>query len=362
MTKRARLRITVAEIASSRARRRPAMQPLDRPVRSPGEGNGHTPAENALVDSELRYRRLFEAAKDGILILDAETGQITEANPFLQELLGYDRDELLGKTLWEIGSFRDVVASRKAFEQLQANGYVRYDDLPLQTKRHQQRHVEFVSNVYTAGNSEVIQCNIRDITERKSADDHIRRVNETLLALVDRLKRREEGLRDQANHDAVTGLFNRRYLDDSLSRELSLSWRRSASLSLALLDIDHFKRFNDVFGHGAGDMALRECATTLSKNLRKSDIACRLGGDEFALVLPDSSLADTRQRMEEICSLIKQVEMRYDGTLLGTMTLSVGIAVSPEHATTARDLLHAADSALYAAKHNGRAQVVPYDS
>jgi diguanylate cyclase (GGDEF)-like protein/PAS domain S-box-containing protein len=309
------------------------------------KGNGRERIENPLADSELRYRRLFEAAQDGILILDAETGQITEANPFLQAMLGYAHAELLGKTLWEIGSFKDVVASRKAFRQLQANEYVRYDDLPLETKGHEQRHVEFVSNVYTVGNSKVIQCNIRDITERKSAEDHARKIHEGLLSLVDKLKRREEGLREQANHDAVTGLFNRRYLDDSLTRELSLSWRRSASLALAILDIDHFKRFNDTFGHDAGDLALRECARVLSKHLRKSDIACRLGGDEFALVLPDSSLADTQQRVEEICELIKRVDMRYEGRLLGIMTLSVGVAVSPEHAFTARELLRAADDA-----------------
>jgi diguanylate cyclase (GGDEF)-like protein/PAS domain S-box-containing protein len=331
------------------------------PTETVGKGNGHKPIENTLADSELRYRRLFEAAKDGILILDAETGEITEANPFLQEMLGYAHGELLGKTLWEIGSFRDIVASRKAFRLLQDKEYVRYDNLPLQTKTREQRHVEFVSNVYTEGNSRVIQCNIRDITERKSAEDHARKINETLVMLVDRLRGREEALCDQANHDSVTGLFNRRYLDDSLERELSLAWRRSASLSLALLDIDHFKDFNDTFGHGAGDLALRECANALSKNLRKSDIACRLGGDEFVLVMPDSSLTDTQQRIEEICALIRQAEMRYDGTLLGTMTLSVGIAVSPEHAFTARDLLRAADSALYVAKHNGRGQVVPYE-
>ncbi len=362
MTKKATLHLAT-ENAGSRTHSSPAKGQLamQLPPRSVGKGNGHERIEDTLADSELRYRRLFEAAKDGILILDAETGQITEANPFLQTMLGYDHGELLGKTLWEIGAFSDIIASRKAFRQLQVQEYVRYDDLPLQTKTREQRHVEFVSNVYTVGDSKVIQCNIRDITERKSAEDHARKINETLLMLVDRLKGREDALRDQANHDSVTGLFNRRYLDDSLARELSLAWRRSASLSLALLDIDHFKRFNDVFGHGAGDLALRECASVLSKNLRKSDIACRLGGDEFVLVLPDSSLADTQQRMEDICALIRKVEMRYDGTLLGMMTLSVGIAVSPEHALTPRDLLRAADSALYAAKHNGRGQVVPYE-
>jgi diguanylate cyclase (GGDEF)-like protein/PAS domain S-box-containing protein len=350
-----------SQTRSSKASDSLAIEPLGKRMRSVSKGNRRGRIENTLADSELRYRRLFEAAKDGILILDAETGQITEANPFLQTMLGYAHAELLGKTLWEIGSFKDVIASRKAFRQLQANEYVRYEDLPLETKGHEQRHVEFVSNVYTVGDIKVIQCNIRDITERKSAEDHARKIHEDLLSLVDQLKRREESLREQVNRDSLTGLFNRRYLDDSLSRELSLAWRRSASLSLAVLDIDHFKGLNDVFGHDAGDLALRECARVLSKNLRKSDIACRLGGDEFALVLPDSSLADTKERVEQICALIKEVEMRFDGRVLGTMALSVGIAASPQHAFTARELLRAADAALYAAKRNGRGQVIPYE-
>lgn len=186
-------------------------------------------------------------------------------------------------------------------------------------------------------------------------------VGETIKLVLSNLKLRER-LREQANHDPLTGLFNRRYLDDSLSRELSLAERRGAPLSVTVLDIDHFKDFNDTFGHDAGDLALREASRVMSMNLRKSDIACRLGGEEFALVMPDSSLADTRQRVEQICAFIKQSEMRHDGNLLGTITLSAGIAVSPDHAATARELLRAADVALFAAKRAGRERVVTYDS
>jgi diguanylate cyclase (GGDEF)-like protein len=185
-------------------------------------------------------------------------------------------------------------------------------------------------------------------------------VAETVKLVLSNLKLRER-LREQANHDPLTGLFNRRYLDDSLSRELSLSLRRGTPLSIAVLDVDHFKRFNDTFGHDAGDLALREASRVMSMNLRKSDIACRLGGEEFALVLPDSSLEDTRQRVEQICAFIKQSEIRHDGNLLGTITLSAGIAGSPEHATTARELLRSADIALFAAKRTGRERVVTYE-
>jgi PAS domain S-box-containing protein len=126
--------------------------------------------EDDLKASEVRYRRLFETAKGGILILDADTGRITDANPFLQDLLGYSHAELLGKMLWEIGPFRDIAASRDAFRKLQREKYIRYDNLPLETKGHRHRHVEFVSNVYRVNGTKVIQCNIRDITARYQAE------------------------------------------------------------------------------------------------------------------------------------------------------------------------------------------------
>ena len=124
-------------------------------------------AEEALKSSEKRYRRLFETAQDGILILDAETGKISDVNPFLVEMLGYSHEDFLGKKLWEIGVFKDIEASKAAFLELQGKGYVRYNDLPLETKDGRPMAVEFVSNVYLVNHHKVIQCNIRDITERK---------------------------------------------------------------------------------------------------------------------------------------------------------------------------------------------------
>ena len=121
--------------------------------------------------SEIRYRRLFEAARDGILILDPGTRKITDANPFMSELLGYPHEELLGKELWEIGLLKDEEASRAAFRELQEKQFIRYEDLPLQSKAGVRRDVEFVSNIYEEDGRNVIQCNIRDITERKRVED-----------------------------------------------------------------------------------------------------------------------------------------------------------------------------------------------
>ncbi|MFA4848840.1 MAG: PAS domain S-box protein [Methanoregula sp.] len=128
-------------------------------------------AEEAHIASEIRYRRLFEAAQDGILILDADSGQIVDVNPFLINMLGFSREQFLGKKLWEIGLFKDIVANKDNFEELQRQEYIRYEDKPLETSDGRKIAVEFVSNVYTVDTKKVIQCNIRDITERKRAED-----------------------------------------------------------------------------------------------------------------------------------------------------------------------------------------------
>ncbi len=131
-------------------------------------------AREALVASEVRYRRLFEAAKDGILILDAETGMITDANPFLIEKLGLSHEAFLGKKVWELGFFKDIVANQARFAELRQKRYVRYENLPLETADGQRLEVEFISNVYSVNQRKVIQCNIRDITERRRAEIALR--------------------------------------------------------------------------------------------------------------------------------------------------------------------------------------------
>src|SRR6202165_3990966 len=130
-------------------------------------------AEEALRASEVRYRRLFETAQGGILILDGHSGLITDVNPFLVNLLDYSREEFIGKTLWDIGPFRNIEASKAAFQKLQEKEYIRYENLPLEAKGGRRVNVEFVSNVYGVNGTRVIQCNIRDITARKHAEKQV---------------------------------------------------------------------------------------------------------------------------------------------------------------------------------------------
>jgi PAS domain S-box-containing protein len=136
---------------------------------------GHdTRSEQSIRASELSNRRLFEAAKDGILILEADTGRISDVNPFLIEMLGFSHDELVGTPIWELGPFKDLVSNKAKFEQLHQQGYVRYEDLPLETRDGRHIAVEFVSNVYQAGDRNVIQCNVRDITDRKRTESQLK--------------------------------------------------------------------------------------------------------------------------------------------------------------------------------------------
>lgn len=146
-----------------------------------------TLVEQSLKNSEFRYRRLFEAAQDGILILDAKTGMIEDVNLYLIKMLGYSREEFIKKKLWEVGAFKDIESSKDAFEALQENEYIRYEDLPLKAKDGRLIQVEFVSNVYLVDDEKVIQCNIRNITERKQAEDALRESETKFRRLVEHL-------------------------------------------------------------------------------------------------------------------------------------------------------------------------------
>jgi diguanylate cyclase (GGDEF)-like protein/PAS domain S-box-containing protein len=303
-----------------------------------------SPNELSLEVSELRYRRLFETAQDGILLLDAETGMITDVNPFLIDMLGYSREEFVEKKLWEVGAFKDIEASQNAFEALQKNEYIRYEDLPLKAKDGRLVQVEFVSNVYLVGIEKVIQCNIRDITERKQAQEALLK-NQALLL-------------EQSTRDHLTGLFNRRYLEETLERELQRATRKKLTLGIIMLDVDDFKQINDSHGHAAGDAILRELGAMLLKNVRKEDIPSRYGGDEFIIVLPDASQEVTQKRAELLREKAHYIYIQAEGPELNPITLSLGIAIFPEDGSTSAGVLRTVDAALYRAKREGRNRVV----
>jgi len=174
--------------------------------------------------------------------------------------------------------------------------------------------------------------------------------------------RLREALRNQSIRDSVTGLFNRRYLEETLEREVHRSARTGQDLSVIMFDLDHFKSFNDTFGHTAGDFVLRNVGSLLSRNTRLDDIACRYGGEEFVIILPNANLEDSEMRAEQLRAEVKNLEVTHLGRPLGPITISVGVANFPQHGSSPTQLIARADAALYQAKKAGRDRVVVADS
>jgi diguanylate cyclase (GGDEF)-like protein len=199
--------------------------------------------------------------------------------------------------------------------------------------------------------------------QASSADDQenragiLRAMAEQVALALANLRLRET-LKSQSIRDPLTGLFNRRFLEESLERECRRAARADRALSLLMLDVDHFKTFNDTFGHDAGDAVLREVGAVLRTFFRGEDVACRYGGEEFALLLADTPSEGAAQRADRLRHHVERLSLTFRRRPLGPLTISVGIASLPSHASTAESLLRLADQALYRAKHEGRNRVV----
>ena len=178
------------------------------------------------------------------------------------------------------------------------------------------------------------------------------------LALALANLRLREALENQAIRDPLTGLFNRRYMEETLERELRRAARGGTSLGVVMLDLDNFKRFNDTFGHEAGNTILREFGRLLASQIRDADIACRYGGEEFMLIIPEAPPEAVVERAEHILQSLKRMHVEHRGQPLATVSVSAGVAAYPGDGATVKDLTHSADQALYEAKKRGRARVV----
>ncbi|MDQ5910327.1 MAG: hypothetical protein QG599_2423 [Pseudomonadota bacterium] len=295
-------------------------------------------AEDALRASESRFHSLVDLIPYGVQESDL-AGCITFANPALERLCGRQESSLVGQFIWD---FLADQAERKILrdylqllirEQLPPTPYFTKSSRPdgsvidvevNWTYRYDERHQlqGFIAVV-------------TDITERK---------------------RMQAVLQEQAIRDPLTGLFNRRYLDETLPRELSRCRRSGELLAVAMLDLDHFKRFNDAYGHAAGDTVLQAVGDLLQRSLRTSDIACRYGGEEMAIVMPGSSLNNARIRLEDLRRTLVNLRLCYPQGELPTITMSIGIAEATLVEFDAAELLARADAALYQAKRQGRNQ------
>jgi diguanylate cyclase (GGDEF)-like protein/PAS domain S-box-containing protein len=282
--------------------------------------------------SEVRYRRLFETANDGILLLDLETGKVTDVNASIVNMLGYSRDHFLNHRLCDVLPFKDIPGCRVGLVELQTRESVTFDHWRLETQDKSWVDVEFVGNVYQVDGAGVVQCNIRNITDRKQSEARIR-----YMAL----------------HDALTGLPNRILLQDRLTQAIALGCRNKERVAVLMLDLDHFKHINDSLGHHIGDGLLEAVSGRLKSCLRESDIVARLGGDEFVIALPavsgDRAIEEVVHKVLE--SLLEPFHV--EGHEL-QVSSSIGISRYPEDGDTPGILLRAADTAMYAAKANIR--------
>jgi diguanylate cyclase (GGDEF)-like protein/PAS domain S-box-containing protein len=181
-------------------------------------------------------------------------------------------------------------------------------------------------------------------------------IAENLALALANLKLRET-LQNQAIRDPLTGLYNRRYLEETMDRELHRSRRLKAPLGVVMMDLDHFKDFNDAFGHAAGDTLLSALANVLTTGIRSEDIVCRYGGEEFLLVMPGAALPATQERAENLRQAVQALQVKYQDRFLKSPTLSLGVAIFPDHGVTAEEVIAAADTALYRAKQAGRDRV-----
>ena len=201
----------------------------------------------------------------------------------------------------------------------------------------------------------------RDVTLRKQAEQALQRANDELEKRLEEIQSLQERLLEQAIHDVLTGLFNRRYLEESLEREIASAERGHYPIGIIMLDLDHFKKVNDTYGHKGGDLVLQAVGKVLREATRRMDTACRLGGEEFVVVMPGATLEDTFQRAENLRQKIEALQVDYNGKNM-RVTTSIGVSAYPEYGQTMDELLHRADEALYMAKNSGRNMVCAYNN
>lgn len=321
-----------------------------------------------LVESEARYRLLADNSHDVIWMLDIPTRRFSYVSPSVVDLRGYPASQAIGQSLAE--TLTGESAARLNDEIDRHLRRISAGDRSAQVLTSEVEQLcrdgsvvstEIVGNyLFDAdGVPRTILGITRNVSERKAAELALRESNRELQLRLDEISRLQAALQEQAVRDGLTGLFNRRYLDEMLEREVSRARREGIPLSLVMLDIDHFKRVNDTYGHQAGDEVLRTLAATLLADIRAEDMACRYGGEEFLILLPNMPLAAALLRAESWRAAVADLAVAH-GDFSIRFTVSLGVAAYPDHGKTPDDLTRCADHALYRAKNAGRNQVQAY--
>jgi diguanylate cyclase (GGDEF)-like protein len=295
---------------------------------------------------------LIENMSDGVMVLDAQN-RVVDINPAMEALLEKPLSFYLGKSAPEI-----------------LDGWMQKDNIlreaethaELKVPRNPPRYLDLrVTPLYDRDhllNGRLMV--FRDVTERKQNEKSLRYANERLQGQLIEIGLLQSKLREQAIRDPLTNLFNRRYLEETLDRELARAGRESYPVCIIMVDLDYFKRINDTYGHDAGDEVLKVLAKTLTEQSRRGDFACRYGGEEFVIVMPNIPQRTAYERAKKMRRRLNALEICYEGHQL-TTTTSMGIACYPTNGDTRQALLRASDQAMYAAKKAGRDHILTYE-
>jgi len=313
-------------------------------------------AEQALADSRQRYLQLFEAESDAILLVENGTGRILEANAAAERLYGYGADEMRAMTNDQLSAEPEATRAATQSSPLDFGKVMR---VPMRLHRRRDGTVfpvEITGRFFELAGQGVHIAAVRDISARIEAENALRDANEQLTRHVEEIEALQATLREQAIRDALSGLFNRRFLEGTCTRELARAQREGYPVALAMFDLDLFKRINDTYGHAAGDEVIVALARLLQQHARSSDTACRFGGEEFVLLLPGVDLETAATRVEELRRTFAETVVAF-GAFRLRATVSAGVAAYPVHGRSTHELVARADEALYAAKRSGRNRV-----
>ncbi len=290
---------------------------------------------------------LLENMTEGVLVLDNEH-RIADLNSAAMRFLGLSDDACIGANAPALlASWPQLL--RYCGSRSEAGGEIHV------LGRHLDVHAV---PLYESGRRRHgLLLVLRDITKHRTAEDQLRDANARLQAHLVRIEALQVQLQEQAIRDSLTGLFNRRYLEETLQREIAQAARSGRPLGIVMIDVDHFKEINDAHGHRAGDAALQALGALLAANTRGGDVACRYGGEEFVLALPGATLEVAHERAEHLRRAIEAMRTEHGGATL-SMTISAGIAAYPVHGERVDQVLDNADRALYQAKNSGRNRCV----
>ncbi len=297
---------------------------------------------------------VMEHIPEMVFVVDAHD-RVLDANTVAEKWLGKSKQAIIGRDPMEIFGqwpelFNRFLTTEKTREEVVIPGTP-----PLV--------LEVVITPIYNGHADKLSGRVilaYDVTKRKQLENELKNTNEALEAKIIEIESLRVQLQEQAIRDSLTSVFNRRFLTESLDKEIARAARESAPISIVMMDVDHFKSFNDTYGHKCGDAVLRDLAGFLVENSRQGDMVCRYGGEEFVILMPDASLQDSYERAQDWRKNYSDRVIQYDDQSL-KVTFSAGVAGFPIHGFTGEAILHAADHALYESKSHGRNRVTLYD-